>query len=197
MPKIILFTHQKGGVGKSTLCLNLALNIAQSANVAIIDTDVQGSLACLSESIKTLDIIKLPETRSSINQLDYDFIFIDTPPYLSNHIEELMSLSDLIVIPTKAGVLDLLAIRNTVQLIENKNQLEKSLIVMNMIKPNTTLTLEVMIELVKYNIKVAQTNISDLVSYTRSVIYNGIVNDKKAEAQIKQLTKEVLQTLLN
>ena len=43
MPKIILVTHQKGGVGKSTLTFNMALAIKNEAKTAIIDLDLQGS----------------------------------------------------------------------------------------------------------------------------------------------------------
>ncbi|WP_228448997.1 ParA family protein [Chryseobacterium mulctrae] len=44
MAKIILTTHQKGGVGKSTLSFNLAVNLKENAKVCIIDLDAQGSL---------------------------------------------------------------------------------------------------------------------------------------------------------
>jgi chromosome partitioning protein len=43
MAKIILTTHQKGGVGKSTLSFNLAVNLKENAK-SIIDLDAQGSL---------------------------------------------------------------------------------------------------------------------------------------------------------
>jgi len=45
MLKISLITHQKGGVGKSTLTFNLAQNISSKAKVAVLDMDVQGSLS--------------------------------------------------------------------------------------------------------------------------------------------------------
>lgn len=45
MPKIILITHQKGGVGKSTLTFNLAQNISNGSKVAVLDFDLQGSLS--------------------------------------------------------------------------------------------------------------------------------------------------------
>jgi chromosome partitioning protein len=51
MPKIVLVTHQKGGVGKSTLTFNLAQNISSSANVAVLDFDLQGSLSQLKDLV--------------------------------------------------------------------------------------------------------------------------------------------------
>ncbi|CAM1361358.1 Conjugal transfer protein TraA [Tenacibaculum soleae] len=196
MGKIILITHQKGGVGKSTLTFNLAQNISENASVAILDLDLQGSLSSIKDLVTDLDIIPYKGKINEIQNLDYDFIFIDTPPYLSQQLPELIQLADLIIIPTKAGVLDLLAIKSSIELIENESKQEKSMVVFNMIKPNTTLTLDILIGLEEYNIPIAKTHISDLVSFTRSVLIGGVGNDKNAQKQLDKLTKEVLTKLI-
>jgi chromosome partitioning protein len=196
MSKIILITHQKGGVGKSTLAFNLAQNIANKAKVAVVDLDVQGSLSQLKEIVTDFDIIPLKGEINQISQLDYDFIFIDTPPYLSNHLPKLIELADLIIVPTKAGILDLLAIKSTLELIEKEKRKENTLVVFNMIKANTTLTLDILIGLEEYHINIANTHISDLVAFTRSVLVKGIKNDKNAQKQLNNLTKEVLTALI-
>jgi len=196
MPKITLITHQKGGVGKSTLAFNLAQNIANNAKVAVVDLDLQGSLSQLKDLVTDFDIIKFNGELKEIPQMDYDFIFIDTPPYLSNHLPCLIKLADLIVVPTKAGILDLLAIKSTLELIEQENRTESTLVVFNMIKVNTTLTLDILIGLEEYNVKIANTHISDLVSFTRSVLVKGVKNDSNAQNQLDNLTKEILTTLL-
>ena len=81
MPKFILIAHQKGGVGKSTLTFNLATNIKEVAKVCIVDLDYQGSL----NSIKDFSDVPIfsENELSNIIHSDYDFVFIDTPPYLS------------------------------------------------------------------------------------------------------------------
>jgi len=196
MPKIILITHQKGGVGKSTLCFNLAQNISRSAKVAVIDFDLQGSLSQLSEMVVDFDIISYEENKIDITKLEYDFIFLDTPPYLSNYLDELIKLSDLIIVPTKAGILDLLAVKNTIELIEENDCKDKILIVFNMIKANTTLTLDILIEMEEYNVNIAKTHVSDLVAFTRSVVMQGVVQDKNAQKQIDNLSREVLTRLI-
>jgi len=196
MAKLILITHQKGGVGKSTLAFNLAQNISGNAKVAILDMDLQGSLSQLSEYISSIDILPYQESIQNIPDLDYDFIFIDTPPYLSNHLSELLNIADLILIPTKAGILDLFAIRSTIDLIKQENRLAETMIVLNMIKANTTLTLDILIEIEEYDVKIANTHISDLVAFTRSVLVGGVTNDKNAQKQLDELTKELLNHLL-
>ena len=115
-------THQKGGVGKSTLTFNLAQNISENSKVCIVDIDAQGSLYQIRSLVSDFDIIDYQGETENIRNLDYDFIFIDTPPYLSEKLPKLIQIADLIIAPTKAGILDLLAIKSTIKLIENENQ---------------------------------------------------------------------------
>jgi chromosome partitioning protein len=196
MSKVILILHQKGGVGKSTLTFNLAQNIAKSSKVAVLDFDLQGSLSQLKELVTDFEIIPYVGEIDKISDLEYDFIFIDTPPYLSNQLPKLIAIADLIIVPTKAGILDLLAIKNTLEMIELAKRTADTLIVFNMIKANTTLTLDILIGLEEYNVKIANTHISDLVSYTRSVLLKGVTKDQNAQRQIDNLTKEILLKLI-
>ena len=194
MAKIILITHQKGGVGKSTLTFNLASNLKESAKVCILDMDNQGSLLNISE-LSQVPIFTSDKLNEKLKE-EYDFIFIDTPPYLSNQLPKLIAITDLIIVPTKAGILDLLAIKNTLEMIEIANRTDDTLIVFNMIKANTTLTLDILIGLEEYKVKIANTHISDLVSFTRSVLLKGVSKDQNAQRQIDQLTKEILLKLI-
>ncbi|MDO5654587.1 MAG: ParA family protein [Flavobacteriaceae bacterium] len=193
MPRIITFSHQKGGVGKSTLAYNVAQNISKDAKVCIIDYDKQGSLSQISELVNfdILDNIKVERVVS----LDYDFIIIDTPPYLSENLIELFKISDLILVPTRAGILDLFAIRGTIYLIKEAEQDSKAMIVFNLIKPNTTLTSDVQKEMKEFNIKIAETQVSDLVVFTRSILLGG-VEGGNAKSQIDSLTKEILEKII-
>ena len=195
MAKIILITHQKGGVGKSTLTFNLATNLKESAKVCILDMDNQGSLLNINElsDVSIFSSDKLTENLKS----EYDFIFIDTPPYINEKISELCELADIIVIPTKAGVLDLLAIRSTIDIIKKCKAEKKALIVFNMIKPRTTLTEEIRSEVLDYGIRVSKNMISDLVSFSRSVLVNGVEDNSTAQKQIDNLTKEILTLTIN
>ncbi|SIS62972.1 plasmid segregation oscillating ATPase ParF [Chryseobacterium joostei] len=193
MPYFILTTHQKGGVGKSTLTYNLAVNLKDKAKVCIVDIDVQGSLSDFKDfsPVPILSPDKLPELQNS----DFDFVFIDTPPYLSNKLPELCSLANVILIPTKAGVFDVLAIKSTIEIVKQSKGEKKALIVFNMVKPNTSLTEEIKSQVNEYNITIAQTMVSDLVAFSRSALHNGVEDNKKALSQIEALTNEILKIL--
>lgn len=190
MAKIILITHQKGGVGKSTLTFNLATNIRDIAKVCIVDFDYQGSLNNIRELSKIP--IFTEEKFNEVLNSDYDFIFIDTPPYLSEKLPKLCDLADVIIIPSKAGFLDILAIRSTIQIVEETGNKNKAIVVFNMVKPNTSLTNEVTQQLDEHDVRISKTMISDLVAFTRSVLVNGVEDSINAQKQIDNLTKEIL-----
>lgn len=194
MPKFILSTHQKGGVGKSTITYNLACAINHKVKVAICDLDVQGTLAELRTISKTpiyAGMSDLEKLKSS----DYDFVFVDSPPYLTGTLPELLKVIDLVIVPTKVGIADFMAISKTLEIIKNAGKENKSLIILNMVKPKTTLTVEMQESLSKLSIPVAETTLSDLVAFTRSFATDG-VDDEKASSQINNLLVEIF-TLLN
>ncbi len=194
MTKIILCAHQKGGVGKSTISLLLSISLSKFSRVAILDMDHQGSLMQLREQFQDFEISNSKLLLS--NDLDYDIIIVDTPPYLSNELSQLIQIADLIIIPTKAGILDVLAISSTIDLIKQEKMESKALIVLNMIKPKTTLTKDIMESLEPFKIEVAKTKISDLVAFTRSAALRSVSYNSKAQAQLNCLTQEILTRLL-
>lgn len=196
MAKIVLITHQKGGVGKSTITFNLAQNLKEAAKVAIIDFDRQGSLIQVSDVTQGIDIIPYTGKKvKDILKLPYDFIFIDTPPYLVDNLPELCNIADLVIIPTKPSILDLFAIKGTIDIINSVKNLDKAVVLFNMVKPNTSLTEDIVNAIADFNVQSFKTMISDLVVYSRSVLVNGVDGHNKAQKQVDDLTKEVLTKL--
>jgi len=196
MSKIITIAHQKGGVGKSTLALNLALCFQDQLTVALIDTDLQGSIADLKDDLPEIAIIQ-EDDFTKIKDLDYDLIIIDTPPYLSNRLPDLFLISDYVLVPTKAGFFDVMAIRSTVALVNEakaKNKRLQAGIVLNMIKHRSSITGEVQELLKSFNLSVLKTIIHDRVSFTRSPITGGVLSgdDNKAKEEIIALAEEIV-----
>ncbi len=121
---IVTIASSKGGVGKTTITLNLAEEAARSgARVALIDMDPQGSLGGWFELREEKGRLSLhrpsPRLANDIPILEragYEWIFIDTPPALLSLIEQAIEVADLTIIPSRPGSFDLEAISPVVQL---------------------------------------------------------------------------------
>lgn len=203
MPKIITLSHQKGGVGKSTLTLNLAYSFGDNLNTAIIDLDPQGTIAQLKPIIKTVGVISDIKDIRSIQDLPYDVIFVDTPPYLSDQLPELFNISDLVIIPTKASLADLMAIRSTIAILAEAKKIKASLktaIVFNMVKQNALITEEIKGLIDEFGTPVLSGMVTDRLSFIRSLGMNkGVyaIDDPKAKAEIDILTEQIIKLLYN
>ena len=198
--KIITVAHQKGGVGKTTLSLNLASCLRKSGlKIAVLDTDVQGSLAETSHTLEDITIVS-PDELSNIHKMTYDILVIDTPPYLTNSLHEIFSISDYVLVPTNIGVYDVLAIRATlaiIQKVQNERPLLKYGVVLNRVRAGTSLIKDILDMLKSYNAIVLKTRIHERISYARSALTNGIfgTEDVKAHDEIFNLTEEIINTL--
>ncbi|WP_026462762.1 ParA family protein [Adhaeribacter aquaticus] len=199
MPKIITVAHQKGGVGKSTLALNLAACFIGQLNIALVDIDPQGSISGLKELFPDITIIT-EDQFSQIQALDYDVVIVDTPPYLSARLPELFQISDYVLVPTKAGFFDVMAIKGTLELINQAQQLQPGLkagIVLNMVKHRSGINSEVTELLKSMEAPTLKTVIHDRVSFARSPINGGVLTseDKKAKEEITSLAGEIVEAI--
>lgn len=128
--KIIVLASQKGGAGKTTLCGHLSVQAALDGNkVAIIDTDPQGSLAAWwneresdSPAFVSSSITKLQNDIQLIKNEGFDYLFIDTPPAVTETIEKVVGVADLVVIPTRPSPHDLRAVGKTVDIVNDCNK---------------------------------------------------------------------------
>lgn len=197
MAKIILFTHQKGGVGKSTLSYNVANLLNQHAKVGLIDWDYQGTLLQVKELNDQLTYVDVNRDVKKIPQADFDFIIIDTPPYIFEEINALVKLADLIVVPTQASINDLLAIDKTVQIIKENDAIDRSVIVFNRIKSNSSLKDKLTENFNELKVPIANTVINDYDAITNSIITKGVESRHKASTQLQNLTTELMTKLLS
>lgn len=77
--KIITVAHQKGGVGKTTLTLNLAACFSQGLNVGVLDTDLQGSLSGIQDELDTITFVPYDGQLNRLTEQPFDILIIDTP----------------------------------------------------------------------------------------------------------------------
>jgi len=198
--KIITVAHQKGGVGKTTLALNLAACFAQGLKVGVLDTDMQGSLSGIKDELEGITFVPFDGKLDQLAKQPFDLLVVDTPPYLTNQLPDLFAVSDFVLVPSKVGFFDVMAIKATIELLTQAEQKRPQLkygVVLNMVKPRTGLNKSVQEILSSYGAVLLTTTIADRVSYTRSALTSGVFgsDDEKAKEEITSLADEILTTL--
>jgi len=198
MSKIITIAHQKGGVGKSTLALNLSYRFSKDVKIALTDVDPQGTIMNLQSIVEDFDIINF-KTMKELRDSEYDVVFIDSPPYIIDTIQPIFEESDFVLVPTKVGVPDIMAISTTIELIKNAQKRNKDLkaaIVLNMLKPNVKIKEQAIEQLEKYELPILS-SIHDRISYGSSFLNGGVMgtNDSQAKNEIEKLSNEILNML--
>lgn len=121
---IISIGSQKGGVGKSTLAINLALGIAglsSKIEVALVDADAQKS--CIetlqNHQRKNLTLYEAKEKpHRLIESLSQKIIIVDTPPHSHETMYQAAAVSDVVIIPLQPSPLDIRSIATTVKALE-------------------------------------------------------------------------------
>jgi chromosome partitioning protein len=109
--RTIALLSQKGGTGKSTLCLHLAVAFQQAGdNVLVLDLDPQAS-----ESIQPS---RLKKTVDHAREIGTDTLILDTAPHSESTALEAARLADLILIPCRPSIVDLRAMTKTIDLVK-------------------------------------------------------------------------------
>jgi chromosome partitioning protein len=131
MAIVFAVATQKGGVGKSTIALNLAGAICaddNSVRVLVIDADSQNTstrAAGVGADPLPFRVINLaaagPNLGREIQLLakDFDLVIVDCPPTVDNpNTEHAVRIADFVLIPTDASLADWWSSRGMVTLVE-------------------------------------------------------------------------------
>ncbi len=125
--RVLALASQKGGSGKTTLSGHLAVQaqLAGAGPVVLIDIDPQGSLAdwwnereADLPAFAQTTVSRLASDLAVLRQQGFKLAVIDTPPAITMAIQSVISVSELIVVPTRPSPHDLRAVGATVDLCE-------------------------------------------------------------------------------
>jgi chromosome partitioning protein len=146
--KKLALVAQKGGVGKTTIAVNLAAT-AQGAGVqtVLFDLDQQESAVIWSDRraseqphVEFLTERRLEEALRAAEGQGFGLAIIDTPPAAGPQAYTAAQAADLVLIPCRPSLVDLDAIKRTAQLVKSAGI--EAFVVFNAAAPGATTLIE-------------------------------------------------------
>lgn len=193
---IIAVTSQKGGSGKTTLAGHLAVAASMSGQgrVGLVDTDPQGSLADWWNeradpypAFLHTHVTSLESDLARARDLGFATVFVDTPPAITETIERVMALSDLVLVPTRPSPHDLCAVGTTIAMAVAFGR--PLIFVINAANPRTRITGEAAIVLSQHG-TVAPVTVHQRTDFAASMIDGRTVMEvARAERSAEEIAR--------
>ena len=210
LSKVITISQQKGGTGKTTLAVHLAMAFIKYHNlkVAIIDTDPQGSLGKwfmirserkVSNENLTFKTASLwgAQYESKTLKNDHDIVIIDTPPKIESDARPSIEAADLVLIPMAASHVDFWATGAIVEIAKKANK--KILAQINRSSKRSKLIDKTKDFIKSLDLESTQTIIGNRQIYTSSMGEGKTAVEKQRKGnavdEIKKLSGQILNQL--
>jgi chromosome partitioning protein len=176
---IIGVLNQKGGVGKTTIAVNVATVLAaRGRRVLLVDADPQGSAMAWSSARELEPLFPVvgmakPTLHRELPEIarGYDAVVVDGAPRVNELGRAALLACNTVMIPVQPSPYDVWATAQTVQLVREVQQFKPALtaaFVINRKIINTAIGRDVEVALGQYEIPVLPTHLCQRVLYAES-----------------------------
>jgi len=207
--KVVVIAQQKGGAGKTTLAIQLAVAWQRSGkHVTMLDVDPQGSLAAwrnlrnrtIGENEgPVVDVLsgwrlgnRLPAAADGA-----DLVVVDSPPHAEADAKAAIRAADLVILPTQPTLLDLWATEAILTMAEAEKT--KALLVLNRVPPRSVAADAVVADIKSRKWPLAKSSLGNRQAFAASINEGkGVIETTRTGAagkEIAALAKEILRKL--
>ena len=173
--KVIAILSQKGGAGKTTLALHLAVAAERDGrSAAVIDLDPQASATGWGDSraaetpvIVSAQAARLPRVLAAAQDAGAALVIIDTAPHSESAALAAARAADLILIPCRPAILDLRAIGGTVDLAKLADK--PAAVVLNTVPPRGSLGEEAKLAVAGYGVEIAPVSLGQRAAFQHAL----------------------------
>jgi chromosome partitioning protein len=155
---LVAFANQKGGVGKSSLSVHLAVWLKeQGRSVALIDSDAEQEsssqwLADMGSPVPVIKLFTSDDVFAGTDELrrKYEVVVADGPAGMTPTTRALCWKSDLAVVPLGPGILDFRSALRALEILEQARKsrkgggLPKAVLAPNRLQAHTVLSRELL-----------------------------------------------------
>ena len=193
---VIAVANQKGGVGKTTLAMNMAAGLTRRGSCIVVDADEQRSATMWIEradSQKEFPAKVVPakdKIKKQIIQLqtEFDYIVIDCPPEIkSDSTMSAIEISQVLLIPLLPSPMDLWASTRIEELIKRVKQVNPTIsafVVLNQIEPRSAMSRGMDEALQELNIPVLRHRLRRRASYRTAALEGCSIYDLGYRGQV-------------
>ena len=198
---IITLYSTKGGCGKTTLALCLAIYWSQKRSTALIDADPQASLELCDKDALPVPIF--PDTSDEIGKTmdrlakEYEQVVVDTAGFKRKKNLDALAHADFVLIPCKPSPFD---VREAVAAVELVREIARSKerrhrplhhgIVLTMAQ-RTAITAQIREDLVRSGLPIMSAQIGQRVAFVETPLAGFPDDGTVAALEIKLLAKEI------
>ena len=185
--KIIAMISQKGGAGKTTLAINLAVAAeSRGHSCVVIDIDPQGSAMGWQDTrtkespvVISAQPVRINAILQTAREHGADLVIIDTAPHSDAAALQVARVADLVIIPCKPSILDLRAIATSVDIAAMAKK--PAVAILNSVPPRGSLTEEALEAIKCYDLKIIPEYLGQRAAFVHSLtVGQGVIEYEPA-----------------